>query len=143
VVFLRGGVFLVATSLKYFLFWKIKSLHFSFHVAHKCDGILNFVLLSYLGAKLYYGLISSLAISQIQKKKKGRKASGVHAVVHPLEGFFLGAMKCAQLWGNCKVMNSNYIKLVGGHKFSYSNHIVTDSENWVFMTKHNRRLSCG
>jgi hypothetical protein len=124
------------------------SLDFCIDVAQKCDGILNFVLLSYLVDKLYYGLITSLAISQIWKEKKGRKASGVqhisqiwkekkgrkasgvHAVVHPLE-VFLGAMKCAQLWGNCKVMNSNYIKLVGGHKFSYSNHIFTDSENGV------------
>jgi hypothetical protein len=65
------------------------SLDFSIDVAQKCDGILNFVLLSYLVAKLYYGLITSLAISQLLKKKKGRKASGVHAVVHPLWVFFV------------------------------------------------------
>ncbi len=71
-----------------FCFLKKKSLDFSINVAQKCDGGLNFVLLSYLVAKLYNGLITSLAISQIQKKKKGRKASGVHAVVHPLEVLF-------------------------------------------------------
>ncbi len=61
-------------------------------MAQKGDGILNFVLLSYLVAKLYYALITSLAISQLREKKKekkkGIKASGVHAVVHALEAFF-------------------------------------------------------
>jgi len=66
-----------------------------------------------------------------RKKKGGRKASGVHAVVHALEAFFWCNESVHKLWGNRKVMNSNYIKFVGGHKFSYSNHIFTDSENWV------------
>jgi hypothetical protein len=75
-----------------FFVLKKKPLDFPIDVAPKRDGILNFVLLSYLVAKLYYALITSLAISQLREKKKekkGRKASGVHAVVHALEAFFL------------------------------------------------------
>jgi hypothetical protein len=84
-----GGGFFRCHISEVFCFLKKNSLDFSIDVAQKCDGILNFVLLSYLVPKLYYGLITSLAISQIRKKKKGRKASGVHAVVHPLAVFLV------------------------------------------------------
>lgn len=117
-----------------FFVLKKKPLDFPIDVAPKRDGILNFVLLSYLVAKLYYALITSLAISQLREKKKekkGKKSLWCACCSPCIGSFFFGAMKCAQLWGNCKVMNSNFIKFVGGHQFSYSNHTFTDSENWV------------